>query len=91
MEDKKSITNLRNRVREVNILCQKILKIYQKEGEGLRRGLIINHIENTQFIKISKSYLNFLIEVIRSYYKINILLAKDILGDKLCEMWGNSL
>ena len=91
LEDKRSITNLRNRIREVNILCQKILKIYQKEGEGLRRGIIINHIESTQFIRISKSYFKFLIEVIKGYFKVKIILAKDRLGDKLSEMWGNPL
>ncbi|MBY9007500.1 MAG: hypothetical protein KGD63_12150 [Candidatus Lokiarchaeota archaeon] len=91
LEDKKSIINLGNRIREVNILCQKILKIYQQEGEGLRRSIIINHIENTHFVRISKNYLNFLIEVIKEYFNVEIVLAKDLLGDKLCEMWGNHL
>ncbi len=87
-DDKKSIINLKDRIREVNIICQKIIKINQKEGKGLRRGVIINHIEKTHFIRISKRYFNFLIEVIKNYYNFDIILAKDLIGEKLSEMWG---
>ena len=72
----------------MNILCQKIIKISQKKGEGLRRGVIMNHIEKTHFIRISKGYFNFLIEVIKNYFNFNIILAKDLIGDKLSEIWG---
>ncbi|MBN1215159.1 MAG: hypothetical protein JXA99_06915 [Candidatus Lokiarchaeota archaeon] len=91
LDDKKSITNLRNRIREVNILCHKILKIYQQEGEGIRGSVIINYIENTQFIRISKHFFNFLINIIEKYFKVRLIFAKDILGDKLSELWGRNI
>lgn len=49
------------------------------EGEALDAKDLTRFLENLYNTKISSKYLNFLIEIVRTYYKINFIDAADCL------------
>ncbi len=84
-----SLRNLREKLREVYALSYKLKEYYKKQGESnpLHPKKVIRFLEDTHFLKIKKSYFQFLISIVKTYFDVEILFIHDIVSDKLSEMW----
>lgn len=84
------LKNLRDKLREIYTLCHKLLEFYKKQGinHPLQEKKAIRYLEDTHFIKISKGYFKFLVEIIKNYFDIEIMLVQDKLAEKIDNMWG---
>lgn len=84
------LQNLRDKLREIYTLCHKLLEFYKKQGinHPLQDKKAIRYLEDTHFIKISKGYFKFLIEIIKNYFNTEIILVQDKLAEKIDNMWG---
>ncbi|MFX1444743.1 MAG: hypothetical protein ACFFHV_15130 [Promethearchaeota archaeon] len=84
------LKNLRDKIREIYTLSNKLLEFYHKQGidHPLQARKAIRYLEDTHFIKISKGYFKFLVEVVKYYFNTNIILVQDKLAEKIDNMWG---
>ncbi len=83
-----SIINLRDKIEELYALSRKIFRFHEEIGLKLSSKAMKKHLENTLFIKIKKDYFNFLIDVASRYFNGEIKFTKDLVADKITELWG---
>ena len=84
------LISLRDKIREIYTLSQKLLEYYnkQEQSQPLQTRKAIRFLEDTHFIKINKNYFKFLVEIVKNYFDTEILLVQDILAEKIDNMWG---
>jgi len=84
------LINLRDKIREIYTLSHKLFEFYNKQGinHPLQAKKAIHYLEDTHFIKISKVYFKFLVEVVKYYFDTDIILVQDKLAEKIDNMWG---
>ncbi|MFW9900538.1 MAG: hypothetical protein ACFFDY_04535 [Candidatus Thorarchaeota archaeon] len=64
---------LRNEIKKAYEFSNTIAElIQQKEGKGLTSKVIIEYISEKHDEKINKSYLSFLIDIVKNYFKIDV-------------------
>lgn len=85
-----SLKNLRDKIREIYTLSHKLLEFYKKQGinHPLHVRKAIRYLEDTHFIKISRNYFKFLVEIVKNYFDTEIILVQDKLAEKIENMWG---
>ncbi len=77
------MTNLiifKNEIQKIYLLSQEIIelnKIYSKKGE-LTNKIITDHFIETRQIKIQREYIEFLCEIIKSYFGIELNRPSDV-------------
>ena len=84
------LKSLKDELRQIYALSHKLLEFYKKQGkqQPLQTRKAIRYLEDTHFIKIKRSYLQFLIRVIDNYFNTTIMLVQDKLAEKIDHMWG---
>lgn len=85
-----ALKNLRDKLREIYTLSHKLLEYYEKQGinQPLQVKKATSYLEDTHFIKISKNYFKFLVEIVKNYFTTDIVLVQDKLAEKIDKMWG---
>lgn len=85
-----SLKNLKDKLRQLYALTQKLLGFYKKHC--IQHPLIpkkaIRYLEDTHFIKVKKSYFQLLIKIINNYFNTKIVLVQDKTSEMLKQMWG---
>jgi hypothetical protein len=76
-----SLFKLHNEIKKAYSLSKTVSDFLknQKNSKKVETMRIINYIENVHKVKVSSFYLNFLIEIVENYFKINIpTICKNI-------------
>ncbi len=83
-----SLTTLRDNIRQIFSLSQKIIEFNKRREEQLlKQKDIINFLENTHFLKMKKPYFNFLIKIVEKYFNTSIRFVQDEIADHIEKMW----
>ncbi len=85
-----ALKNLRDKIREIYTLAHKLFEFYNKQdiSRPLEAKKAIRYLEDTHFIKISKPYFKFIIDIVKNYFDTEIILIQDKLAEKIDNMWG---
>ncbi|MHA1104457.1 MAG: hypothetical protein ACTSPN_01915 [Promethearchaeota archaeon] len=78
-------------IQEIDLLLAENIHKYIKKI-GINRSLIprriIKYLYNVLNLKVNKSYLYYLCEIVKEYFKIEIIWTKTQVLDELEELWG---
>ena len=85
-----ALKNLRDNIREIYTLSHKLFEFYNKQDKNhpLHAKKAIRYLEDTHFIKISKTYFKFIVDIVKNYFDTEIVLVQDKLAEKIDNMWG---
>ncbi|MFX0071686.1 MAG: hypothetical protein ACFFAO_11405, partial [Candidatus Hermodarchaeota archaeon] len=84
-DPKTSLILLRNEIQKIHNLSKQIINLNNslKKNEELTSKKIIDYFLQTKDIKIQSEYLDFLLDIIKNYFDVNLAMSSktsDFLG-----------
>jgi len=80
--------NLRYKLQDLYALSKALFDFYEKRGNILVPKAAIRHLEDTFFLKIKKEFFYFLVDIVKTYFDIDIKYAKDYVAEQIALLMG---